>query len=662
MTNRDEAHEDHEAHEDYEDHGGNGDGQGDGEGDSDGLQDLGGVQPLWPGDPRRIGPYPLLGRLGSGGMGRVYLARSEGGRTVAVKAVHEEHLAKTKFRARFRREIEAARRVGGRWTAPVLDADPDAEQPWVATGYVPGPGLDAVVKQYGPLPAHSVRALADGLLRALRGIHAAGIVHRDLKPSNVLLTVEGPRVIDFGIAYALEPSDEGPLTSTGTAVGSPGFMAPEQILGEEPGPAADVFALGGVLVYAATGRLPFGHGASNQHAVLYKIVESDPDLSTVEDAALRTLIGRCLTKESDERPGVDELLDDLAATTDTEAEEAGPWLPPRLVAHLAQQTARLLDVEAMPVGAGPAAMAAAGSTGASANASEDGNTGGNKDGSTATARTTGPRLTARRWAVVGAVVAVVAAGGTLALLDRDGDARADSRGRHSAAPGSDASPAAPDHPGAKDADGKKDGKGKDEGKGRDAGSADDGAASGDAKGGKGGERGADGKDGKDGKDASGGKGDGGGDGDGGKGSGSGDTGGGDGGSGGGSSGGGSGGGGDAPSGNRVPQRFVGTWKLGTGFGGPRPTEIRIYKAAPGQLAARLISDNGQPSLSCEATATLTGTADGGKRLNIGTTKLTGSSTPGFCQKDDPSYFTLDSASVLRHHPASYTAGYTYKKG
>jgi len=315
-----------------------------------------GIRPLVAGDPERIGPYPLLGRLGAGGMGRVYLARSAGGRTVAVKVVHEEHISNGEFRARFRREIEASRRVGGRYTAPVLDADADADHPWVATGYVPGPSLEQAVREHGPLPAESVHALAEGLLRALRGIHAAGIVHRDLKPSNVLLTVDGPRVIDFGIARALQVSVESLLTSTGMVIGSPGFMAPEQILGEETGTGADVFALGCVLMYAATGQLPFGNGASNQHAVMYRIVESAPDLSQVGDAALRELIGRCLTKKPAERPGVDALLAGAGTSESPGAAlRGGAWLPPQLLARLARQAAVLLDAdvpkaaEAVPV-------------------------------------------------------------------------------------------------------------------------------------------------------------------------------------------------------------------------------------------------------------------------------------------------------------------------
>ncbi len=232
---------------------------------SRGYTAMEGIRPVVAGEPARIGPYPLLGRLGAGGMGRVYLARSAGGRTVAVKVVHEEHIANGEFRARFRREIEAAR-LGGRYTAPVLDAD--ADRLWGATGYVPGHSLEQAVREHGALPAASVHALADGLLRALRGIHAAGIVHRDLKLSNVLLTVDGPRVIGFGIARALQVFVESLLTSTGMVIGSPGFMAPEQILGEETGAGADVFSLGCVLMYATTGRLPFRAGASNQHAVI----------------------------------------------------------------------------------------------------------------------------------------------------------------------------------------------------------------------------------------------------------------------------------------------------------------------------------------------------------------------------------------------------------
>ncbi|MGW6707867.1 protein kinase domain-containing protein, partial [Streptomyces sp. NPDC054956] len=306
----------------------------------------GGIKPLTAADPSRIGPYLLLGRLGAGGMGRVFLARSEGGRTVAVKVVHEEHVSDAQFRARFRREIDSARSVGERYTAPVLEADPDAERPWVATGYVPGLSLEQIVRRHGPLPLDSVHALADGLLHALADIHAAGIVHRDLKPSNVMLTVEGIRVIDFGIARALRTSVDSLLTSTGLVVGSPGFMSPEQIRGQRTGAKSDVFTLGCVLMYAATGKLPFGHGASNQHAVMFQIVEDEPDLEAVGDEALSALIRRCLTKGVDERPDVDELLEDPERVRP--AALGGAWLPPGVVARLAGQAARLLDAEAVP--------------------------------------------------------------------------------------------------------------------------------------------------------------------------------------------------------------------------------------------------------------------------------------------------------------------------
>lgn len=212
------------------------------------------MQPLDPGEPQNIGAYRLLGRLGAGGMGRVYLGRSAGGRTVAVKVVHPHFALDEEFRARFRREVEAARRVGGQWTAPVLDADPEATVPWVATGYVAGPALSQAVTEHGPLPAHSVRVLGAGLAEALAAVHGLELVHRDVKPSNVLLTLDGPRLIDFGIARATDGTAS--LTSTGVSVGSPGYMSPEQILGRGVTGAADVFSLGAVLAYAATGLRP----------------------------------------------------------------------------------------------------------------------------------------------------------------------------------------------------------------------------------------------------------------------------------------------------------------------------------------------------------------------------------------------------------------------
>ncbi|TWV40017.1 serine/threonine protein kinase [Streptomyces misionensis] len=225
-------------------------------------------------EPAAVGPYRLIGRLGAGGMGRLYLGRSAGGRTVAVKIVHPHLALDEEFRARFRREVAAARRVGGAWTAPVLDADPDAPVPWVATAYAAGPSLAAAVTETGPLPEHTVRALAAGLAEALTAVHALGLVHRDVKPSNVLLTLDGPLLIDFGIARATDGTAS--LTATGASVGSPGYMSPEQILGKTVTGAADVFSLGAVLTYAATGRSPFPGDSSA--ALLYKVVHEAPEL------------------------------------------------------------------------------------------------------------------------------------------------------------------------------------------------------------------------------------------------------------------------------------------------------------------------------------------------------------------------------------------------
>ena len=213
--------------------------------------------PLAHDDPPGLGTYRLLARLGSGGMGTVYLARSPGGRTLALKTMHARIATTTEFRTRFRLEADAARVIGGRYGAQVVDADPLAETPWMATEYVLGPPLDDAVELAGPLPEASVRALGAALCGALGQLHHSDVVHRDLKPSNIMVTAHGPKVIDFGIARAL---GDDRLTHTGAAVGTPAFMSPEQATGQEHTPAGDVFALAGVLVFAATGRGPFGEG------------------------------------------------------------------------------------------------------------------------------------------------------------------------------------------------------------------------------------------------------------------------------------------------------------------------------------------------------------------------------------------------------------------
>ncbi len=257
---------------------------------------------LRPGDPELIGPYRLRGRLGAGGMGRVYLGLSPGGRAVAVKVIRAELARDPEFRARFRREVAVARTVSGLYTAPVLDADTDGPEPWLATAYVPGPSLADAVTRHGPLPAASVLMLAAGLAEALSAIHGAGIVHRDLKPANVLLAADGPRLIDFGISRAAEASA---LTHTGLVVGSPGFMSPEQAEGREVGPASDVFSLGAVLAFAATGQGPFGSGSTP--ALVYRVVHNPPDLDQVP-TGIRPVVSRCLAKDPGARPTAAALL------------------------------------------------------------------------------------------------------------------------------------------------------------------------------------------------------------------------------------------------------------------------------------------------------------------------------------------------------------------
>ncbi|MFJ4739857.1 serine/threonine-protein kinase [Streptomyces sp. NPDC088775] len=307
------------------------------------------MQPLEAGEPLTIGAYRLLGRLGAGGMGRVYLGRSAGGRTVAVKVVHPHFALDEQFRARFRREVDSARRIGAQWTAPVLDADPDAPIPWVATGYVAGPALSAAVAEHGPLPENAVRTLGAGLGEALAAVHAQGVIHRDVKPSNVLLALDGPRLIDFGIAHAMGATAS--LTSTGVSVGSPGYMAPEQIRGVDMSGAADVFSLGAVLAYAATGAAPFLGDSSA--VLLYKVVHEEPELGELAGDLLEVVAG-CLEKEPADRPTPMELARRLAPGGAAALVAAG-WLPGPLVREVSRTAVALLDLEPQdaPVQSGP---------------------------------------------------------------------------------------------------------------------------------------------------------------------------------------------------------------------------------------------------------------------------------------------------------------------
>ncbi|MFJ8433576.1 serine/threonine-protein kinase [Kitasatospora sp. NPDC094019] len=301
------------------------------------------MQALGSDDPRQVGAYRLLRRLGAGGMGRVYLGRTVGGRTVAVKVVRGELAEDAEFRARFRQEVAAARRVGGDWTAPVLDADTEGAHPWVATGYVAGPALGGAVREYGPLTDPAVRTLGVVLAQALEHVHGLGLVHRDVKPSNVLLTLDGPRLIDFGIARALDAATG--LTQSGFVVGSPGFMSPEQANGRPVGPPGDVFSLGAVLAYAATGVHPFGEGVSAA-VLLYRVVHEEPDLSGLAPGPLRSIVLACLAKDPAVRPTprrLRELLDPDGSAVGRLGH--GGWLPPALAAAVGRSAVQLLDLE-----------------------------------------------------------------------------------------------------------------------------------------------------------------------------------------------------------------------------------------------------------------------------------------------------------------------------
>ncbi|WP_139051745.1 protein kinase domain-containing protein, partial [Streptomyces lividans] len=260
-------------------------------------------QPLQGDDPRTVAGYRLAARLGAGGMGRVYLSHTRGGRPVAIKVVRSELADDATFRRRFGREITAARRVKGAYTAELIDADPDGTPPWLATLYVPGPSLAGAVARSGPLPVPAVLWLMAGVAEALQAIHAAGIVHRDLKPANVLLAADGPRVIDFGISLA---ADSTAHTATGTTIGTPQYMAPEQASAGAITAATDVFSLGQTAAFAALGKPLYGDGPAA--TVLYRIVHSEPDLSELPER-LRDLLGRCLATAPEERATPAEIVE-----------------------------------------------------------------------------------------------------------------------------------------------------------------------------------------------------------------------------------------------------------------------------------------------------------------------------------------------------------------
>ncbi|MFE1234557.1 serine/threonine-protein kinase [Streptomyces sp. NPDC058745] len=300
-------------------------------------------QPLAADDPTTIAGYRLAAKLGAGGMGKVYLSYTPGGRPVAIKVIRPEFGEDAEFRRRFAQEVQSAQRVQGLFTAPVIDADTDGAQPWLATAYVPGPSLADAVVAHGALPVEAVLLLIAGMAEALHVIHGAGIVHRDLKPSNVLLAADGPRVIDFGIAYAADATS---LTGSGVTIGTPSFMAPEQAAGRRVTAATDIFALGQVAAYAATGSPAFGEGTS--HGVLYRIVHEEPDLAQVPDR-LKELVTRCLAKDPEARPTVAEVIALCqSANAETVLRRPEDWLPVSVAADITVRAAAPAPVQTPP--------------------------------------------------------------------------------------------------------------------------------------------------------------------------------------------------------------------------------------------------------------------------------------------------------------------------
>jgi hypothetical protein len=264
---------------------------------------------LRPDDPVSVGAYRLVGRIGAGGMGRVYLGVSPGGRKVAVKLIQPDYASTPEFRERFAREVEAARRVGGFHTAQVVDADPFADPPWMVTAYIPGLSLQAAVSDGGPLGPDEIRALGAGLAEGLAAIHACGLVHRDVKPSNVILGDDGPRIIDFGVARVAGAST---MTASGAVLGTIAYMSPEQVNGESAGPASDVFSLASTLVFAATGHSPFS--GDTIAAVVHRIAYEPPDLTGLPgEAGFRELVAECLAKNPADRPSLAYILAGLSA-------------------------------------------------------------------------------------------------------------------------------------------------------------------------------------------------------------------------------------------------------------------------------------------------------------------------------------------------------------
>ena len=305
------------------------------------------MEPLSAEDPRTIGEFRLHARLGAGGMGQVFLGFSPAGRAVAIKIVHSQFARDQEFLQRFSREVAAATAVSGMYTAPVVGSGLDDNPPWLATAFVPGPPLGAVVTKYGPLPEAAIWRLAAGLAEALHAVHTVGLVHRDLKPANVLLADDGPHVIDFGISRAFQGTQ---LTSAGMVVGTPGYMSPEQAEGVASGPPSDIFSLGCVLAYATTGNAPFGEGGAA--SILYRVVRSEPDVSAVP-RGLRQVIEACLKKNPAERPEPTQLIGMISADGPATTATLGPFWPESVARIIATEQASQTPARLTPPPAAP---------------------------------------------------------------------------------------------------------------------------------------------------------------------------------------------------------------------------------------------------------------------------------------------------------------------
>ena len=330
------------------------------------------MEPLSANDPRMIGEFRLHARLGAGGMGQVYLGFSPAGRAVAIKVIHSQFAADPEFLRRFSHEVTAARAVGGMYTAPVVDSSVTDRLPWLATAYVPGPPLAAVVARHGALPEAAVWRLAAGLAEALGAVHAAGMIHRDLKPANVLLADDGPHVIDFGISRPFHGTQ---LTSAGMVIGTPGYMSPEQAKTGPAGPASDIFSLGCVLAYAVTGNPPFE--SDNPASVLYRIVSAEPDLSAVPPK-LRQVIEACLKKDPAQRPSPAQVIAMIGALGPETQASLGSFWPEEVARVIAAEQSSQTPSGLTPPGPGPASRTgsvASGATAIAGSSSMQGSTG-----------------------------------------------------------------------------------------------------------------------------------------------------------------------------------------------------------------------------------------------------------------------------------------------